>query len=133
MDQKKGPWADIFNFYSDATGELITYLLSNEKFMENMQKFMVASVEFREVMRKAVQAMMIQLKLPTGEELSRVEQAMHELEDRIFSLEEKLESMDGKLDEIVKIEKKASSATKIKTKAKTKVKAETKIKAESGK
>ncbi len=105
MEHKKGPLADILSFYSEATGELITYLMANEKFMESFQKFLVASVEFRDFMRKATQALLVQLKLPSGEELSRVEKAMNDMEDRLYAIEEKLEDIDARLESLMKAKK----------------------------
>ncbi|RJO67771.1 MAG: hypothetical protein C4523_08415 [Myxococcales bacterium] len=97
MSATKQFFEDILNHYGARTSDLVAAALNNERFVQTVEKILVASLEFRDLVQKSVQAAFEQLNIPTREDVERLRQSLHDLEDRLFVIEETLERIEAGL------------------------------------
>ena len=107
---------DIIQMYSGRATDMMTAILNNETFIQTVQKMLIASLEFRDLVQKTTQAAFEQLNIPTGEDFEKLTKSQIQLEERLFAIEELLENIDNKLNSPKK--PKAKKANKAASKGK---------------
>jgi len=88
---------DILQHYSTRTSEVVSSLLNNEKFIQSVQRVLVASLEFRDLLQKSIQTALEQVNVPTRTDIEHLLEGQRALEDRLYALEETLERIEARL------------------------------------
>ena len=72
MSGSKEIFNEILRLYGSRSGEMLTGLLNNERFIQGVEKLLIASLEFRDLLQKSIQAAFEQINIPTRNDLEKI-------------------------------------------------------------
>lgn len=107
MSGSKQFFEDILQLYTNRSSEWLTALLNSDRFIQAVNRVLIASFEFRDFLQKTIQAAFEQVNIPTREDVERIIDRQRDLEYQVLSLEEALERIETKLDGLA-VRKKAA-------------------------
>lgn len=87
---------DILHIYSLRATEMLTTLLNSERFIQAVQRMLIASLEFRDFLQSSISAALEQLNIPTRDDMEKLGQNQKDMEERLFRIEQILERIEKK-------------------------------------
>lgn len=87
---------DILHIYSMRATEMLTTLLNSERFIQAVQRMLIASLEFRDFLQSSISAALEQLNIPTRDDMEKLGQNQKNMEERLFHIEQILERIEKK-------------------------------------
>lgn len=115
MSMRKQILEDILQMSSYRASDVFTSICNNERFIQAVQKMLIASLEFKDFLQNAIKTAIDQLNIASHEDIEKVLTNQLTLEDRLLAIEEMLERLENKLDMLDKADKKSKKVKKSKT------------------
>jgi len=114
MSMKKQILDDILQMSSYRASDMFAAVCNNERFIQAVQKMLVASLEFKDLLHSTMKTALEQLNIASREDIEKISNNQFSVEDRLLAIEETLERIEAKLDLVNQSEKVVKKSKKTK-------------------